>query len=1018
MLLTTKTVNVCFMKKTIEKIPKIFPVFLLMMLISLCSSAQNSISGTVTDSKTGTPVAGVTVTIKGTKTSTQTAADGTFKISSATASPTLVFTSVGFDSQETTASSGSPVAISFVQRNQQLNEVVVVGYGTARKKDLTGSVTLVTSKDFVKGSITTPEQLIAGKVAGVSVISNGGAPGAGSTIRIRGGASLNASNDPLIVIDGVPLPPGRNPDGTPSISGSPDPLSLINPNDIESFNILKDASAAAIYGSRASNGVIIITTKRGASGKAKFNFNTNMSVGTLTKKIDVMSAADFVKYVKKNGTEEQQLLLNVYNTNWQDEIYQTAISTDNNLSVTGTSGKMPYRVSAGVLSQKGILKRGKLDRASLGVNLSPRFLNNNLKVDISLKGTQTWSLFANEGAIGAAAIYDPTQPIKVNSNRFNGYYEWLDPTTHSGLRALAPRNPVAILEEDENRSNVKRSIGNAVLEYKFPFMPALRANLNVGYDYSYGYGGNFINDSAASNYDRYKDPNAEIYWGGVNSHYEQKRINSLLEFYLGYTKEFSSIKSRVDLIAGYSYNKFVTKQYNFDDRTADGTVVKKPANYFDEPVDVLLAYYARLNYSLMNRYLLTASIRRDGSSKFRDNPWGNFPALAFAWRIKEESFLKNSKTFSDLKIRLGYGITAQREGIGNYDYTSFYFLSGPGAQYQLGNTFYYMNRPTAYYPQRTWETTKTSNVGLDFGLFNGRVTGTVDLYYKKTTDLLNQIDQTAGTNFSNKIVANVGSLENRGIEATLSIDVIRKKNINWTIGGNFAYNKNKITKLTISDDPNYKGNELGNISIGTGTTLFINTVNFARNQFYVYKQVYDAAGKPIDGLFEDLNRDGKITTDDRYRYKNPDPEAFFGFTTNFSYKKWNLGCVMRAEIGNYIYNQMNAGLGTKSTVFGNNYLNNAYSDLLNTDISGTKNGYVLSDYYIQNASFLRMDNANIGYNVGAICHGKSNLRLNFNIQNVFVVTKYKGIDPEISGGIDNQFYPRPRTYVLGLNLDF
>ncbi|MFT3911324.1 MAG: SusC/RagA family TonB-linked outer membrane protein [Ferruginibacter sp.] len=1005
------------MKKTIEKIPKFLPVFMLFVLISFSSLAQNKITGTVSDSKTGVPTAGVTVTEKGTTTSTQTGSDGTFTISASSASATLVFSSVGFATQEITAASGKPVNVGMVQKGQQLNEVVVVGYGTARKKDLTGAVTLISSKDFQKGSISTPEQLIAGKVAGVSVISNGGGPGSGSTIRIRGGASLNASNDPLIVIDGVPLERGRNNDGSSAISGSPDPLSLINPNDIETFNILKDASAAAIYGSRASNGVIIITTKRGTSGKPRYNFNTNLAISKITRKVDVLDAGRFVEYVKANGTAEQQSLLGIANTDWQDEIYQTAVSNDNNFSVSGTTHKVPYRVSLGYLDQKGILRRGELKRGTVGINISPKFLKNNLKVDINLKGSQTHSLYANEDAIAAAVFFDPTQPVRSGSSRYNGYYEWLDASAANGLRANSPRNPVALLEQDQNEANVKRSIGNAVLEYKFPFFPAMRANLNAGYDYSDGRGTNFINDSAASGYRRFKDAGG-IYHGGTNSLYHQQKMNTLFEFYLGYTKDLNSIKSKIDVIAGYSYSKFLTKAYSFDDYTSDKTVAKPQLYYFDEPTVVLLSYYAKLNYSLANRYLLTAIIRRDGTSRFANHPWGNFPALAFAWRIKDEGFLRNSKTFSDLKLRLGYGETAQQEGIGLYDYTSFYFLSTPGAQYQLGNSYYYLNRPSAYYPDRKWETTKTSNIGLDFGLFDGRVTGTVDAYYKKTTDLLNQIDQPAGTNFSNKIVANVGSMENRGIEASLSIDIIRKKNMTWTVGGNFAYNKNKITKLTISDDPNYKGNETGNITIGTGTTLFINTVDFARNQFYVYKQVYGDNGKPIDGLFEDLNRDGKITTDDRYRYKTPDPEAFFGFTTTFTYKKWNLGTVLRAEVGNYMYNQVQAGAATKTNLFGISYLNNVQSDLLRTGISGSKNGYVLSDYYIQNASFLKMDNANIGYNFGAVCHGISNLRFNFNVQNVFVMTKYKGLDPEISSGVDNKFYPRPRTFTFGLNLDF
>ncbi|MBS1743972.1 MAG: TonB-dependent receptor [Bacteroidetes bacterium] len=999
------------MKKAIEKIPKILPVFFLLVLISFVSKAQNSLTGTVTDSK-GAPVQGVNVTIKGTKTTTQTAADGTFKITSPTPTATLVLSSVGYGTQEISVTSGTAATVALTEKNQQLNEVVVVGYGTAKKKDLTGAVTVVTSKDFQKGAITTPEQLIAGKVAGVSVISNGGAPGAGSTIRIRGGASLNASNDPLIVIDGVPL-------SNDNIAGAPNALSLINPNDIESFNILKDASAAAIYGSRASNGVIIITTKRGTAGKMKINFNTQMSIASIPKTVDVMNADEFTRYVRKEGTADQLNLLAASNTDWQKEIYQTAISYDNNLSLSGTWHKVPYRISLGHLDQKGILRTSELHRASAGINISPRFLKNNLKVDLNLKGSQTESVYANEGAIGTAVIFDPTKPIRVNSNRYNGYFQWLKATnTPTGLAGLSPKNPVSMLEEQNNEGTSKRSIGNVVFDYKLPFFPSLRANLNLGYDVADGYGSNFINDSSALSYRSFFDSGTAIYHGGVSSQYHEKRLNKLMEFYLGYNKDLKSINGKLDLIAGYSYNDFRTTVYYFDDKTSDGTITKRRQYNYDEPQFTLISYYARLNFSLSDKYLLTATVRRDGSSRFsKENHWGTFPSVALAWRIKEEGFLKNSKTFSDMKLRLGYGVTGQQDGIGLYDYKSFYTFGDNAALYQLGNTFYTVARPGGYYPNRKWEQTATSNIGLDFGLFDGRLTGTAEFYLKKTTDLLNQVDQSAGSNFTNKIVANVGSMENRGVELTLSLDVIKKKDLTWNVTVNGAYNKNKITKLTISDDPNFIGVPTVDIGLGTGSKAAINTVNFPRNSYYVYKQVYDDKGNAIEGLFEDLNRDGVINAKDLYRYKHADPDAFFGLSSSVTYKRWNAGIAMRAQLGNYVYNQVEAGNGTRSAVLDHSdFINNGLKSLLSTNFTGTKAAY-LSDYYIQNASFLRMDNLNIGYNFGRICHSKSNLRANFSIQNVFVITNYKGLDPEISSGIDNNFYPRPRTYVIGLNLD-
>ncbi len=1001
------------MRRSIAKIPKLLLCSVLMLIVSATTWAQDAVTGNVTDSKSGASLAGVTVTLKGTGTATQTAGDGSFKINVPSKKGTLVISYVGYNTQEVDVNGNNAGSISLVQSNQQLNEVVVVGYGSARKKDLTGAVTVVSSKDFQKGQISTPEQLIAGKVAGVSITSNGGAPGSGSVIRIRGGASLNASNDPLIVIDGVPL-------DNAGITGSPNPLSLINPNDIETFNILKDASATAIYGSRASNGVIIITTKRGQSGKPKINFNTQFSVATIAQTVDVLSANEFRSYINSQGNANQIALMGTANTDWQDEIYRNASTSDNNLSMTGSINKVPYRLSLGYLHQEGVLRTGKLERGTIGFNLSPKFFNNNLKVDLNIKASQTGVKFANAGAIGAAATYDPTQPVYSGNNRYNGFYEWLDPTTITGLRALSPRNPVGLLYQQDDRTNTRRSIGNVVLEYKLPFFPALRANLNLGYDIAESTGSNYINDSAASTYKRYKDAGG-IYHGGLSSQFRQTRNNKLMEFYLGYNREITSIKSKVDVIAGYSYNDFLTTNYNFSDRTSDGFEIPESVPVFalDKPQYTLISVYGRLNYTLMNKYLLTATVRRDGSSRFnKDNRWGTFPSVALAWKIKEEGFLRNSKTFSDLKLRLGYGVTGQQDGIGLYDYITYYTLSNNTAQYQLGNTFYSLFRPNGYYANRKWEQTTTYNAGLDFGLFDNRVTGSVEAYYKKTTDLLNQINQSAGTNFSNKIVANVGDMENRGVEFNMSIDVIKTKDLVWNVGFNATYNKNKITKLTISEDPNFAGNEYGGISGGTGTTLFIHSVDFRRGSFYVFKQVYGADGKPIDGLFEDLNRDGVITPDDRYQYKSVDPEAFFGFTSNVNYKRWNAGFVLRANLGNYVYNNVNSTLGTRNAAFGNSYLNNVYSDVLYNGFSGTKANYILSDYYIQNASFLKMDNINIGYNVGSILKGKSTMRLNFNVQNVFVITNYKGLDPEIPSGVDNNFYPRPRTFTLGANFDF
>ena len=974
----------------------------LMSPLLLCAQSR-VISGKITDSKTNSPIPGASVVAKGSTKGVATGSDGSFSINVDANIRSLVVSNIGYASQEVDVSGNASVDVLLVANESSLNEVVVVGYGTTRKRDLTGAVTTIGSRDFVKGAIITPEQLIAGKVAGVQISTNSGAPGSGSRIRIRGGSSLNASNDPLIVIDGVPL-------DNSSINGSPNPLSLVNPNDIESFSILKDASATAIYGSRASNGVIIITTKRGKSGKPLINFNTQIAASQNSGKVKVLSADEFRQVILANGNTAQKALLGKEYTDWQEQIYRTAMMNDNNLSISGSLSNIPYRVSVGFLNQDGVLKTGNLKRGSANINVSPKFFGDHLRVDVNLKGAYSKSRFANQDAIGAAIIFDPTKPVYSGSKRFGGFWEWIDPAT--GLpNTLSARNPVSLIELKDDRSEVKRSIGNVQLDYSFHFLPELHANLNVGYDVSKGEGTIYISDSAAVQYQR----------KGTNNQYLQEKTNSLLEFYLNYVKDLTSIDSRIDVVAGYSYNDFKTKNYSYADYNARSEKIANsdPKFPFDIPQNTLISFFGRVNYSYKGKYLLTASLRRDGSSRFSpNNRWGLFPAAALAWKMSDEDFIKNMKLFSNLKLRLGFGITGQQDGIGNYDYISYYALSNQTAQYQFGETFYNMYRPGGYYSNRKWEQTETYNAGIDFGFLDNRISGSIDYYFKKTKDLLNLVGQPAGTNFSNQIVANVGNMENKGIEFTLNTQPVRNSVVTWDVDFNFTYNKNEITNLTIAPDSTYPGNQLGGVSGGTGNTIQINSVGYNRAAFYVYQQVYDAKGKPIESLFVDRNGDGVINENDLYRYKGPDPKVFLGFSTNVSYKKWSGGFVMRASIGNYMYNNVYSNLGRYSTIANlQNILNNASVNYLETGFAGGDVRQALSDYYIQNASFLRMDNINVGYNVGRVCRS-ANLRLSANVQNVFVITKYKGLDPEINGGIDNNFYPRPRMFVLGLNLDF
>lgn len=967
-------------------------------------SQQKNITGRVVD-PTNIPMAGVTVSIKNKNTATVTNADGAFSIGAATGD-VLIFSAVGFRDAEETVGASNTINVSLVLLANDLSEVIVIGYGTVRKKDLTGSVAQVSAKDFQKGQISTPEQLIAGKVPGVSIISNGGRPGSGSVIRIRGGSSLRASNDPLIVIDNVPL-------DNSSVSGASNPLSFINPNDIESFTVLKDASAAAIYGTRASNGVIIITTKKGIGGKLKVNFNSNNSVSTITKKVEVLSGDQFREIVNAKGTAAQKAMLGAANTDWQDEVYQAAFSTDNNISLRGGIPGVPYRLSIGYANQSGLLKTDNLQRVSAALVINPVLFDNHLRVDVNLKGSLQRTRFAAD-AIGGATSFDPTQPVYVKSARFGGYYEWLDPAQATGLQNLVGRNPLGILEQTYNRSEPQRSIGNVQLDYKFHFLPDLHANLNVGYDYADGKGTTYVTDSAASAY-------IVGGTGGQNNEYRQTRMNTVFDFYLNYQKDFHSIKSRLDVVAGYSYNNYLTKVYNYASFYANKTKVPNsdPAFPFNKPEHTLLSYFGRLNYTVKERYLLTATLRRDGSSRFGpDNKWGMFPSVALAWKISDEPFLHNNKVVSNLKLRLGYGITGQQDGINDYDFLSFYSLSAPNATYQFGNTFYQMYRPGAYNPNIKWEQTETSNIALDYGFINDRITGSIDFYYKKTKDLLNLIPQPAGTNFDAFFIANVGDMENKGVEFSINAEPVRTAKFSWDAGFNITYNKNTITNLTvIPKDVNYRGIQTGGIAGGIGGGFAqIQAVGYSKNTFNLFKQVYDESGKPVENVFVDKNSDGIINQDDLFKGKSADPKVFMGFTTNVTYKNWTAGFVLRASLGNYTYNNVYSNTGNLNQILGSAVIYNASVNYLSTGFVGNSNN-LLSDYYIDNASFLRMDNFNIGFNAGEISDGV-NLRINGGIQNAFVITKYKGLDPEISNGIDNTFYPRPRIYTLSLGLDF
>ncbi len=996
---------------TIKKL--LYALVLPLLLFATQAIAQDkTVTGKVLDSA-GAPVVNASVSPKGTRTGTQTGADGSFSIKVPSSVFSLVISSVGFASQEVGVGNGN-VRVNLKSAAGSLSEVVVVAYGTRRKSDLTGSVTSISSTDFQKGNIGSAEQLLQGKVAGLQVTTGGGSAGGGSKIRIRGGASLNASNDPLIVIDGVPV------EGN-GIAGSANLLNTINPNDIESISVLKDASAAALYGSRATNGVLIITTKKGSKGKVKWNFNTLASIGNVIKTVKVLNGDEIRQvindYTTKSGDDRYQKLLGNENTDWQNQIYRKAFGIDNTISGSGAVGNIPLRASVGYYNQDGILKTNNFKRLSTSLNLSPKFFDDHLSVNVQAKFSQTKNRFANEGAIGSAIQHDPTQPV-YSDNKFGGYREWLQ--TNGLPIDLATRNPLALLDLRDNRSTVNRFIGNVQLDYKLHFLPDLHLLMNAGMDRSSGSGNDRIDSLLATDYRT----------GGRKQYYEEVRKNQLLDFSLFYTKDLKSINTKLDILVGHTYQEFKNNTNNF--ATFSYREIANPI--YPELKDTLLltqplfasspsqynleGYFARTNITIADKYLFTASLRRDASSKFLSkNRVGYFPALAAAWRVRQE-FFETSTLLSELKLRMGYGITGQQDGIEYYKSQIFYNRSSSTAQYMFGSTYFSFLRPQGYDNNLKWETTATTNVGVDFGFLNNRITGSFDYYRKKTKDLLSEVPVAPGSNFANRIVTNVGNLTNEGFELVFNTIPVKSRSITWDLGFNFTYNKSTVTNLLKYQDPSFKGIDVSGIAGGTGNTIGKHLVGYAPFSYLVYKQVYDANGRPIEGLYEDFNRDGVIDSKDKYLYKKPTPDYLVGFSTQVIINKFSLGVTAHGMIGNYLYNNFNSDRSTLSAIKDQNvYIGNASKDYLET---GFKNKQFFSDYYIENASFLRIDNINLGYNFGKILNNSSSLRANASIQNVGVITKYKGLDPENSSdsGVDNNIYPRPRIYSLGFSLDF
>ena len=971
---------------------------LLMGCLQLLAQTR-TIKGVVTDAQNGEALIGATVMVEGDKSGTVTDFDGNFSLQVPSSAKKVKISYIGYIDQQVAISDNMQVKLE--SDSKALADVVVIGYGTARKSDLTGSVATVKAKDFNKGLVSSPEQLINGKVSGVQIMSNSGSASAGSTIRVRGGASLNASNDPLIVLDGVPLEQG-------GISGnSSNFLSMINPSDIESMTVLKDASSTAIYGSRASNGVIIITTKKGQQGAVKVNFNTTNSMQTRAQMVDMLSRNEFVNVINQFGTDNQKSLLGDANTDWNDEVYRTAFGTDNNLSLSGSIGKyLPFRVSAGYYNQSGLVRKDNVERWTGNVVLTPSFFQDHLKLTINAKGTLNNNSFNNGGAVWAAATFNPTIPVYSGNDKYGGYNEALDADGYPVNAGV--RNPRGLVDLYDSKSKVSRFIGSMDVDYKVHFLPDLKLHATIGADYAKGDGTVYVPAYAAQSFN--KD---EALSGNDYKYGPQKNENRLLTLYANYAKYFENIKSNVDLTAGddYQYWKSTTPLYYTKSVAGTNLSTVKASDYRH----VMLSYYGRVNYSFDGKYLLTATVRRDASSRFsKDTRWGTFPSVALGWTLTEEPWLKDNKVISNLKLRASYGITGQQEGIGNYNYLPVYTASVTGAEALINGHYITTYRPESYVGNLKWETTTSWNFGLDFGFLDGRIGGAIDFYTRKTKDLLASVPPAAGSTFSKTILTNVGNVDSKGIEVSLNATPIQTKDWEWNLSYNFTWQNMKVKNLSLTP-----GGTQTNVKVGPSIDAYqfqVLSEGYEPYMFYVYHQLYDSkTGKPIEGAYADLNNDGEINESDLYRYHSPAPKYIMGLSTSLRYKQLTLGMSFRANIDNYVYNGMGMSTGAFETVsYNNSQLNNLNTSFLKT---GFKTRQYLSDYYVENASFLKLDNLSLSYNVGKINKWAS-LTVSAMVQNVFTITGYSGTDPEVPNGMDNSFYPRPRTYSVSLGLQF
>lgn len=1005
------------MKQVKSKTPVRILSLLLGLFLSVGAFAQNDVKGIVKDAS-GEPIIGATIRVIGQEGGAITDFDGNFTIKAAPGAKIQV-SYIGYKTVELPVSANMVVTLQ--DDTQLLSDVVVIGYGRAKKEDLTGSVTAIKPDEMSKGITSSASDMLVGKVAGVDVITAGGSPGAGAQIRIRGGSSLNASNDPLLVVDGLTI-------DNNTAKGMSNVMAMINPNDIETFTVLKDASATAIYGSRASNGVIIITTKKGRKGTGpKFSYNGDVTISTTQKRYDVLNG-DQYRALVADVIGEGAAALGTANTDWQDEIFRTAVSTSHNLSITGGLKNMPYRVSAGYQSDSGIIKNSYMKRFNASVNLAPSFLDDHLNFNVTAKFMAEKDSYVDAGAVvGGALAMDPTRPVydhsAIGDAFFGGYYQnyqgtdaYPDPNWTYTSNTNTPQNPVAYLNQKSCIAHSSDFTGNIEMDYKIHGFEDLHLHAS--------FGGQYTSSTQDDWTSPYSYDNNYYGWNGVTKYY---KYSITANAYAQYQHTFGA--HNIDVMVGGEESHYHRNGWDAGSGWDSYNDVAYNVSSKDEQEwathNSLVSYFGRVNYTLLDRYMLTATFRADGSSRFaKGHKWGYFPSVALAWRINDEKFMKNLKWWNEFKLRLGWGQTGQQDIGYDFLYSLLYTTSNSYAQYPFGDTYYYTVRPDKYNPELTWETTTTWNAGLDFAFLNNRITANIDGYYRKTTDLIQEVTIPALMNLAQRMAQNIGSLENYGVEFTLGAKPIVTKDFTWDVQYNVSWNHNEITELVGGDD-GYIVQSGGTISKGNSTHVQAHTVGQPANSFWVYQQVYDENGKPIEGAFVDRDGNGIINSDDRYFYHSPAADVYMGLTMKFLYKRWDLSFALRASLGNYVYYDF---LSNKAAVSSSGlYSNSAYSNTTQAaiDLGFTGTGgseYYLSDYFVRNASYLKCQNITLGYSFPALLKYNNqdyfSGRVFFTVQNPFIITKYKGLDPEVSSGIDSNPYPRPLSFQLGLNLNF